>query len=656
MEGQEELSVFEKSSNETEEEKTNIDGEKDTNAKEGACSNGLNSSFPRSPVSSPAEDTSKLGVGNSSQATLPTDGNEAVMTKESLACETESVPALEGPVAGGADSTGGSFIDDGESSTSPIDYRASSATQENESPLKELVTKCSVSPDVPPAAYMTLMTRVFMSQVRKGQSVSKSSEGDAVAAGLRYGVEGSRPVDDSASKEYAPVDEENYSSSYPSLPNLSGHTFPGCESFPAFVKSQSLPSDGLNMVSGSNSAAKMMMPGERQNPRPSTSGLDLDGFWESGGDANYSTGTKPSGDKQRSLTTVSGNGSTDNDSAGAQSRVLAEINEAAARTQCSANERDHEHSACAEHASAVSGLTETGPTEKKDSTLMLASERTESEKAVARNGDEVTPTAVASGDVVPTVSSSSCNKASPEERCQATPSCSDGRCTILDPNIRELSPVHHPTPSIDYAQNVANSRTLSSSGQGTTQPSAAISSGEGEASLDNEANLVASGETVAVAPATARASSSRRIPSKGVRFSTRRGSSRGNCTSEDIIHAMCMICLENLSNTTKGGGQKMLGLIDSCTHRYCYNVSDLFDFMGRFPYGLMQKYFVSLLDVKNLCFNYSLSCSLVPPVILVILTLYHYHAFLLSSSAFWSGARLRTDARSVNPVSTPSRP
>lgn len=590
MEGQQEVSDVEKStSNGAEEEETNIDAEKDMNVKEVACSSGLQNHLPRSPVSSPAEDTSNPGVERSSEGTLSTDGNEAVISKESLGSETEPVLPLVGPVAGGADGTGGSFINDGGSSTSPIDCRAASATQENESPPKELITKCSVSPAVPPAAYLTLMTRVFMSQVREGQSVSRSSERDAVTAGLRCGVEGSRPMDGSVSKEYALVDGGNSSPSNPSFPNLSGHTVPECESVSAFVKSQSLSSDGLNIASGNNSAAKMMMPGERETPRSSTSGLDLDDFWEGGDGANYSMGPKLSGDEQRSISTVSGNRLTENNAAGAQSRVLAEINEAAAPTQCSTSGRDHGRSACAGYVSAVSGLRETGPTEKEDSALTLASERAESERAVARNGDEVPPTAVATGDVVRTVSSSFCSKASPEERCQATPSYRDSGCTVPDPKIRE---------------DVVNLRTLSSSEHSTTQSSAAISSGEGEASLDNEANLVASGDTVAVAPATGRASSSRRIPSKGVRSSTRRGSSRGNCTSEDIIHAMCMICLENLSNTTKGGGQKMLGLIDSCTHRYCYNVSGFFDFLSRFPFGLMYKIDRGIARYsQELCFN-----------------------------------------------------
>lgn len=43
---------------------------------------------------------------------------------------------------------------------------------------------------------------------------------------------------------------------------------------------------------------------------------------------------------------------------------------------------------------------------------------------------------------------------------------------------------------------------------------------------------------------------------------------------DDLMHAMCMICLETLSDAGEGGGAKLLGLLDSCSHRYCYTVSD----------------------------------------------------------------------------------
>lgn len=42
---------------------------------------------------------------------------------------------------------------------------------------------------------------------------------------------------------------------------------------------------------------------------------------------------------------------------------------------------------------------------------------------------------------------------------------------------------------------------------------------------------------------------------------------------DDMMHVMCMICLEKLSDAADGGGAKLLGLLDSCTHRYCYTVS-----------------------------------------------------------------------------------
>lgn len=46
---------------------------------------------------------------------------------------------------------------------------------------------------------------------------------------------------------------------------------------------------------------------------------------------------------------------------------------------------------------------------------------------------------------------------------------------------------------------------------------------------------------------------------------------------DDIMQAMCMICLEKLSDPVEGGGAKLLGLLDSCKHRYCYMVSQFFE-------------------------------------------------------------------------------
>lgn len=51
--------------------------------------------------------------------------------------------------------------------------------------------------------------------------------------------------------------------------------------------------------------------------------------------------------------------------------------------------------------------------------------------------------------------------------------------------------------------------------------------------------------------------------------------SRASDHHEDLMQAMCMICLEKLSESSEGGGAKLLGLLDSCSHRYCYTVSDV---------------------------------------------------------------------------------
>ena len=63
--------------------------------------------------------------------------------------------------------------------------------------------------------------------------------------------------------------------------------------------------------------------------------------------------------------------------------------------------------------------------------------------------------------------------------------------------------------------------------------------------------------------------------SGSTRTSSRRKTGlRGSDHHDDMMHAMCMICLEKLSDVTERGGAKMLGLLDSCSHRYCYTVSD----------------------------------------------------------------------------------
>lgn len=67
---------------------------------------------------------------------------------------------------------------------------------------------------------------------------------------------------------------------------------------------------------------------------------------------------------------------------------------------------------------------------------------------------------------------------------------------------------------------------------------------------------------------------SRALSSNGVRRTTRgEKGSRASDHHEDMMHAMCMICLEKLSETSKGGRSKLLGILDSCSHRYCYTVS-----------------------------------------------------------------------------------
>lgn len=55
------------------------------------------------------------------------------------------------------------------------------------------------------------------------------------------------------------------------------------------------------------------------------------------------------------------------------------------------------------------------------------------------------------------------------------------------------------------------------------------------------------------------------------RFSTRLASEQQS--QEEIMQGLCMICLERLSDPAEGGSAKLLGLLDSCTHKYCHAVS-----------------------------------------------------------------------------------
>ena len=66
----------------------------------------------------------------------------------------------------------------------------------------------------------------------------------------------------------------------------------------------------------------------------------------------------------------------------------------------------------------------------------------------------------------------------------------------------------------------------------------------------------------------------RALSSNGVRRTTRgQKGSRASDQQDEMMHAMCMICLEKLSDTSEKGRAKHLGLLDSCSHRYCYTVS-----------------------------------------------------------------------------------
>ncbi|CAM9508187.1 unnamed protein product [Choristocarpus tenellus] len=64
--------------------------------------------------------------------------------------------------------------------------------------------------------------------------------------------------------------------------------------------------------------------------------------------------------------------------------------------------------------------------------------------------------------------------------------------------------------------------------------------------------------------------------SRGGRGASGKGIQGRSDPHGDLMQAMCMICLEKLSDPPEngpGGQGKLLGLLDSCSHRYCYAVS-----------------------------------------------------------------------------------
>eukprot|EP00903_Cladosiphon_okamuranus_P005493 g5476.t1 len=75
-----------------------------------------------------------------------------------------------------------------------------------------------------------------------------------------------------------------------------------------------------------------------------------------------------------------------------------------------------------------------------------------------------------------------------------------------------------------------------------------------------------------VPPKAAEASKTTRTSSSnGLRRTTRgQKGSRASDHHDDMMHAMCMICLEKLHDVSEGGRAKLLGVLDSCSHRYCY--------------------------------------------------------------------------------------
>ncbi|CAM9435846.1 unnamed protein product [Ectocarpus sp. 4 AP-2014] len=113
-----------------------------------------------------------------------------------------------------------------------------------------------------------------------------------------------------------------------------------------------------------------------------------------------------------------------------------------------------------------------------------------------------------------------------------------------------------PGPSRECAQDRTASATSAVISSVTTQlTSRALLNGE---AASESTTLLAGGTTGACGPTGVTTAASRQKRAGAID------------RHDDMMHAMCMICLEKLSDAAEGGGAKLLGLLDACSHRYCY--------------------------------------------------------------------------------------
>lgn len=124
-----------------------------------------------------------------------------------------------------------------------------------------------------------------------------------------------------------------------------------------------------------------------------------------------------------------------------------------------------------------------------------------------------------------------------------------------------------PGPSGECAEDTMVSTTSDVISSVTTQPASRASMNGEAASQDGE---VSSESTTRLAGGTTGACG----PTGVAKAASRKKRASASNHHEDIMHAMCMICLEKFSDEAEGGGAKTLGLLDACSHRYCYMVSN----------------------------------------------------------------------------------
>ena len=673
-------------------EQTNADTVKDTVSNSNEAGHNSESGDGWSPRPSVTTSGYKCGLEDRfpSEGAFPAiESKLSVSAMKLLAGETECA-TLQGGARGDDNVTGDFRARDRNESTIAMDSRVLGTAQEHQTEARRPPTEVVTRPVDTLAVYLNPMTGMLMLRgqtvgaVSRGQTTgaeSKPAGHGAVPEPPRNGGLREPPASDVAVKEHESVGGELNKSTDSRGAGAADST-----------TTSSAYSNGPDMACTGESKANQTTVVEKKSSRSSSS-LNLDDFWRDGSDAHQSAETACSGNNQSlSLTVDSPTINSDyrgrssmTDTAIASSVMLASTIEPAAlqrpvsmggparsvavvdsRTvQIDMQEQARDNlvgeDASAERASAAPVQSENSST--RDPASSLARGRARSEGPVGRvpeqdggwspeNTVDVARAAVSYAFAASASSFPNFDSNHADSRGEVAPSNTIDESAIREAIVSETATARTRRMDTDNSKE-SNSSLVASTTTRTGEGSTEGNTSRGEITpRDSEAALSAAGDTVAVTSASGLVNAPKRKCPKGVAPTAKRRSSRRKYSSEDIMLEMCMICLEKLSDATEGGGQKTLGLIDSCSHRYCYTVSDFLDrcnlcFVASrpeiprpLPLGLIKGSLVSFISCPNPCLAYRSPAT----------------ATSFPASASWSGAKSRTSARSANTVFTPSRP